>query len=534
MARARWRVVTGSLIACAALCRAVATAAVPLGVSLEVNGSAEPAGDLLVVRAILLPGETRLSVEVSGWIGPLDPRAPLAPLRDRKSGTARLVISGTADRPPPGQAAVVSLVIPYARMDVAPGEYSLAYEVRARAIRADGQTGETFVQPTDRTALVLSETGEFDRPLMAMAAADEPPVAERAAPLPAAAREAAEQVREAVEPLAVRAWQDAAAVLPERRRTLLYATNRRIADPAARSVRRYAAEAGDDVEYGTALVNIPIETHLRGRLETPGWWTARDPRKHFLIESLTPLDRERFLAEAGAEDVMLFVHGYNTAMEFAVLRAAQLTHDIAFPGRGMAFVWPSAGTTSGYAHDERQVDSSADALRRVLVQLADPPTRKVHVIAHSMGNRVLLRALRRIERDRAARAADVPLLGHVVLAAPDVDAASFAALVPSAARLASSTTLYFCATDRALLASRAIHVDKPVGMGPFFADGLDTIDASDVNTSMLGHGYFASEHPMLAELRLLVVESFPPAERQPPLRRAAGAFDYPLWAIAVP
>lgn len=533
MARSRWFAIAGALLAWVGRSVHVACAAVPLEVSLERDGSADPAGDVVVVRAILLPGETSLAVEVRGWIGPLDETVRLAPLLDRKPNAAPLVITGQVDRPATGHVAMVRLVVPYGRMAVGPGEYWLAYEVRAQSTRADGKAGEMFVRPTERTALLVSDDSEYSRPLLAMAAGEAENVPERAAPVPAAA-EAAQHLQEAVEPLILRPWQDAARSLPLRQRTLLYATNRRIADAAAHSVRRYASDAGDDIEYGTALVNIPIETHVRGQLEVPGWWTARDPRKHFLIESLEPLGRQRFLVEANADDVLLFIHGYNTAMEFAVLRAAQLTHDIAFPGRGMAFVWPSLGTTSGYGHDERQVDPSAEALRQVLGELTESPVRKVHIIAHSMGNRLLLRALRKMDRDRDGSAAKVPLLGHVVLAAPDVDAASFAALVPSAVRLATSTTLYFCDTDRALLASRAIHVDKPVGMGPFFADGLDTIDASDVNTSMLGHGYFASEHPMLVELRLLVVESFPPAERRPPLTKTTGEFDYPLWAIASP
>lgn len=68
----------------------------PLEVSLEQNASADPAGDVVVVRAILLPGETALAVEVRGWIGPLDETVRLAPLLDRKPNAAPLVITGQA------------------------------------------------------------------------------------------------------------------------------------------------------------------------------------------------------------------------------------------------------------------------------------------------------------------------------------------------------------------------------------------------------------------------------------------------------
>jgi esterase/lipase superfamily enzyme len=241
-----------------------------------------------------------------------------------------------------------------------------------------------------------------------------------------------------------------------------------------------------------------------------------------------------FVKSLAADDVLLFIHGYNTDFETAILRTAQLVHDLRFPGKGVTFSWPSQGSLDGYAHDETQNALSASALLEVLKQLTRPSAasgkpRKIHVIAHSMGNRVFLQAARQLELESQSAATRKPF-GHVALAAPDVDATTFSALVPGVIRQSASTTLYYCQYDRALLASRTLHMDKPVGLGPFFAEGLDTINADRVNTSFLGHGYFSSAHSILIDLQLTILFNQKPDGRRPPLGNFALILGYPHWS----
>jgi esterase/lipase superfamily enzyme len=316
----------------------------------------------------------------------------------------------------------------------------------------------------------------------------------------------------------------------------LFATNRDIANPGASSPDRFGTEVSATLTYGSCLVNIPVENHTRGQLEVPSsWWSSRDPSKYFLVESLAVLARSQWLDQVAPGDVLLYVHGYNTNFESAVLRAAQLVHDLRFPGKGVAFIWPSAGTLAGYSDDEEHAEKSIAGLVEVLSRLTAPDgpqarERKIHVIAHSMGNRVFLRAVRQFELDSNAR---LPrkILGHVALAAPDVDAATFAALLPSLIRQADTATLYYCQSDRALLASQALHMNKPVGLGPFFADGLDTINCDNANTSLLGHDYFASTHPLLIDLKLMILFHQKPDERFPPLGHHTLCLGYPHWSF---
>ena len=74
-------------------------------------------------------------------------------------------------------------------------------------------------------------------------------------------------------------------------------------------------------------------------------------------------------------------------------------------------------------------------------------------------------------------------------------------------------------------------MDKPVGLGPFFAEGLDTINADQVNTSFLGHGYFASAHPILIDLQLTILFNQKPDGRRPPLGHFSKILGYPHWAL---
>ncbi len=135
----------------------------------------------------------------------------------------------------------------------------------------------------------------------------------------------------------------------------------------------------------------------------------------------------------------------------------------------------------------------------------------------------------RVELEQNGNDAHRPF-GHVALAAPDVDATTFMHRA-WVIRQSVSTTLYYCQSDRALLALRTLHMDKPVGLGPFFAEGLDTINADQVNTSILGHGYYASAHALLIDLQLTILYNQKPDGRRPPLGHFSKVLGYPHWSL---
>ena len=101
---------------------------------------------------------------------------------------------------------------------------------------------------------------------------------------------------------------------------------------------------------------------------------------------------------------------------------------------------------------------------------------KLHVIAHSMGNRIFLAAVNELYRKKLIPPDSKPL-GQVILAAPDVDRKTFNQLIPGVIDASERVTYYYCQRDVALQASAKINQELPVGSFAFFQDGLDTICA---------------------------------------------------------
>ena len=176
--------------------------------------------------------------------------------------------------------------------------------------------------------------------------------------------------------------------------------------------------------------------------------------------------------------------------------------DALFDGVVVLFSWPSAGATLRYLADEDSAAKSSVPLAAFLKELEGGPWTRVHIVAHSMGNRVALAGL-------ASRAnVNLPLT-NVVFVAADVDTQlfeqQFPALRPRAGDTGRRLTSYASNSDRALWLSRWFHHTNRVGRiadEPFVTADLETIDASAVDSSLLGlnHGYFGQERSVLTDL----------------------------------
>jgi esterase/lipase superfamily enzyme len=276
----------------------------------------------------------------------------------------------------------------------------------------------------------------------------------------------------------------------------------------------YGVERGQ-LACGVAQVSIPHD-HRVGQMEKPRWWKlefSEDPKRHVVLLSVEALPRKEFaatltksLAGADERDLLLFLHGYNTSFEDAARRTAQFAYDLEFKGRAALFSWPSQASVAKYTVDETNVEWSIPHFQEFLkLALSEVGARNVHVIAHSMGNRALVRALR--EFDTAALPAGSAKLREVVFAAPDIDADTFAELAAVFRGRAGRFTLYASENDGALAASKTIHKYARAGdAGPeiLVLDGVDTIDASAVDTSLLGHSYYGDNRSILSDIHALV------------------------------
>jgi esterase/lipase superfamily enzyme len=228
---------------------------------------------------------------------------------------------------------------------------------------------------------------------------------------------------------------------------------------------------------------------------------------------------------------VVFIHGYNVSFEEAALRAAQIGHDLAISGVMAFYSWPSQGTLQGYPADEASIEASegyiADYLTRMATQSG---AERVHVIAHSMGNRGLLRAIDRIATT-AAKDAKVPF-NQIILAAADVDYDTFTRLSVAYRSVAQRTTMYVSAKDKAVEASHWLHDYPRAGFAPpvLVVPGIDTINVSNLDLTLLGHGYVAEARDVLQDMHRLLREGSPP-ERRFGLRREVTPEGGTYWMV---
>jgi esterase/lipase superfamily enzyme len=303
-----------------------------------------------------------------------------------------------------------------------------------------------------------------------------------------------------------------------------YATDRK---PTG-SPEPYLHFAGDRgaLSFGVVDVALP-RTHEVGQLEAPSIlrleFTA-DPEKHVTLQSLKELDADAWRAEIakratalGNPGILLFIHGYNSSFADAARRAGQLAFDLKFPGAALLFSWPSRAATLEYTVDEQAAEWSIPDMKAVLASIATiAPGAPVYVIAHSMGNRVLTRGFKALlEDDPGKRRA----FKQIVLAAPDIDADVFMReIAPAILNKGPHFTLYASSNDKALAASRGVHGGYrrlgESGENIIVLSGLDTVDASSVDTEFLGHSYFGDSGTVVSDLKYVIRKSLPPEKRE--------------------
>jgi esterase/lipase superfamily enzyme len=285
----------------------------------------------------------------------------------------------------------------------------------------------------------------------------------------------------------------------------------------------YGNDRGE-VQVGTCQVSIP-KYHEVGAVERPSILRLdfhEDPRKHVVLLDVEQESPDEFYAAMKSKvqssqqhEAFVFVHGYNVTFEDAARRTAQLAYDLKFDGAATFFSWPSQGGLLQYAVDETNVAWTVPHLKDFMVSVArQSGANSVHLIAHSMGNRALTSALLALAAEMKGEA---PLFREVVLTAPDIDADVFKRdIAPAITCTANRVTLYASSNDEALALSKRLHGYPRAGESGaalIVVDGVETIDVSNVDTSLLGHSYYGSNDTVLADLFYVLTEPKPARER---------------------
>jgi esterase/lipase superfamily enzyme/Tfp pilus assembly protein PilF len=306
---------------------------------------------------------------------------------------------------------------------------------------------------------------------------------------------------------------------------LFFGTNRQCTSAGADVRAEFTSDDAQTPSFGFCEVTVP-RSHRMGELESPGLlrrlFLGADQSRHIILRGVEVVPEAQFFAElarcvAASADkaAFVFVHGYNVTFADAARRTAQIAYDLRFDGAAAFFSWPSHGQATKYTHDENRIEQAVTHLRDFLRKfLAESHAENVVLIAHSMGNRALTRAFLDLANADPTTAGRIQ---EIILAAPDIDATVFRnELAPKFKAAGRPVTLYATANDTALRASGLVHGDSRVGdcrADVVVADGVETVDATAVNDSLLGHAVFAEERSVLNDMFYLVTKRLRACDR---------------------
>ncbi|UPL18641.1 alpha/beta hydrolase [Microbacterium aurugineum] len=292
--------------------------------------------------------------------------------------------------------------------------------------------------------------------------------------------------------------------------TVWFGTNRLPREGGAH-IGFHHAPGGNQLHYGACVIRVP-SSHRFGSTGTSAWkrmWKPGVQDGRLSLEEIRPNDTvnefaialRRALDHEKAESrALVYVHGYNTTFEEAAIRAGQLDADLNLPGITAFFSWPSHAAYLRYPADgDRARESKQSFVEFLDTLVAKAGVERVDLIVHSMGNQLLTEAVEAMVS--TVRFAHIRF-GVVALAAPDVSKARFEQTAPSIVPISKKATMYVSERDRALWLAQQLLAGPRAGSCPplTLVQGIDAIDATDVDFSFLGHEYYAGSHPVLYDI----------------------------------
>lgn len=291
----------------------------------------------------------------------------------------------------------------------------------------------------------------------------------------------------------------------------------------------------DLASFGFATIRV-AQTRPRGQCKPESVVIERRLRTSSESEFFDTINGQ--LAKAEDKNLLVFVHGFNVSHDMTLRRTAQLAEDLPFGGVVIAFDWASCAEqpdliiNERYERDEIVAERYFWSLARLLANLKQklPESTRLHVMAHSMGNRVTLRAINALvgyltptgrtpgmfpSDDTADRfplwrswiKLSQPPIEEIVFAAPDVSAAEFQRLATNISHLCEGMTLYTSDVDVALESSYHMNQEgyrAGDSRARIRVDGLRVVRNSRVShLDPLGHSYYGSDPQVLDNLASL-------------------------------
>ncbi len=354
---------------------------------------------------------------------------------------------------------------------------------------------------------------------------------------------------------------------------ILYATDRKPAEPGDRKYQYYTHERGFALRLGQADIILGDNpdmtweearrlTLLKNRTDDYPLQVGEVQEFGVLAETVRPFDSFEESGEPGQafidavnarlaaserNDVYVYVHGYKVNFENPLLVASELWHFLGYNGAFVAYSWPTRFSIWNYLVSVDNSINSARNLRALVLHIAqNTDVEKIHIIGYSMGTRTVSRMLADFGMygyffDKEDIDENLKL-GNVYLIGSDVDRNIIGGyLQDGALRIPDSLTIYMSSADSALNMSRKVfgrertgQLMKEIRMGErsweFFKSHpeLRIIDVTDAEggTSGSGHGYFRGSPWVSSDLLMSLLYNLTPKDRGLVMRE-----DAPLWTF---
>jgi esterase/lipase superfamily enzyme len=294
----------------------------------------------------------------------------------------------------------------------------------------------------------------------------------------------------------------------------------------------FSNELHQQTKYGSCIV-------LASGRRSVGEIIANENNVNTSLKTLqaTSFDKQQFFTKLSATKAtpLVYVHGFNTKYEEAVLRASQLAYDLKYQGPVLVFTWPAGSVGEGF--DELMLKktyqinkiNAIGSINPFIEFLQEMQARniKANFIVHSMGHQIVLTAMHQIGQQATQNTIQTPLLNQeeitqpitsasinsnaimqeLFLLAPDYEANLFQQNLAIIKKLANRITLYCSQNDKALVASKITNNNHRLGECIKINDpDLDIINVSHIDNNLtgLGHSYFKYK-PVLTDIYLALL-----------------------------
>lgn len=210
----------------------------------------------------------------------------------------------------------------------------------------------------------------------------------------------------------------------------------------------------ESVQFARYDIAVP-ENRETGTVPTARGQRVIDTDQHFAATGVEPFETGRQFEDAireklqgGKDEVVVYIHGFNTTFGQGVYRVAQLSHDFNIPGVTVHYSWPTLASPFGYAYDRDSALFARDGLETLLLQLNAAGARRIVLIAHSMGAQLLMETLRQMAI--GGQRGTLNRIAGVVLVSPDIDVQVFHTQAVRIGTLPQPFIIFTSQKDRAL------------------------------------------------------------------------------------